>query len=343
MEASLNEQREPLKSHVYLQWNRSWENILLHSIRDAVKTIKVPSAETKTYKQMSSTPGENFNNFNNKCKELSPSELHLELAKSIGTCCINVALNGDRVHSTVYHPFSRKLENVVVTGIEVEFIGNDGRFAIVRNRSTNSSENEVQFFVDLSRKTMIVTTAEENRALLNLDLREWKIVGFYASILGIPGVYVWNEKRKAITTSHDITFSPHNSQQNLFLMREVYTEPKLFFNFSYTTVCVDKDERLIMEHKEYGTRIEVVKSQHQLSQIDLITYCPEEENKTLVYRLVDLKDRVVMECRANLTDDVSLSWEVLEVSKLDIPTTQTSTLSTLDPLVKLTLIIKSFR
>ena len=338
MEASLNEQREPLKSHVYLQWNRSWENIILHSIRDAVKTIKVPSAETKTYKQMSLTPGENFNNFNNKCKELSPSELHLELAKSIGTCCFNVALNGDRVHSTVYHPFSRELENVVVTGIEVEFIGNDGRFAIVRNRSTDSSEDEVQFIVDLSRKTMIVTTAEINRALLNLDLREWKIIGFNASILGVPDVYVWNEKRKAITI-HDITFSSCNSQQKLVLMREVYTEPKLFFNFSYITVCVDKDERLIVEHKEYGTRIEVVKSQHQLSQIDMITVRREEGNNNLLYRLADLKDRVVMECRANLTDDVSLSWEVLEVFKLDIPTTQTSTL---DPFT-LTFGLKSFR
>ena len=35
-------------------------------------------------------------------------------------------------------------------------------------------------------------------------------------------------------------------------MREVYREPKLFFNFGYTTVCVDKDERLIVEHNGYG-------------------------------------------------------------------------------------------
>ena len=107
-------------------------------------------------------------------------------------------MNGDRVHFTVYHTNSCESENVGLTGIEVEFIGNDGRFAIVRNRSTDSSEDEAQFFVDLSRKTMIETTAERNRALLNLDSREWKIVGFNASILGVPDVYVWNEKRKTV-------------------------------------------------------------------------------------------------------------------------------------------------
>ena len=34
MEASLDEQREHLNSHVYLQWQRNWENVLLHSIRE---------------------------------------------------------------------------------------------------------------------------------------------------------------------------------------------------------------------------------------------------------------------------------------------------------------------
>ena len=68
MEASLNEQKEPLKSYVYLQWNRSWDNIILLSIKDAVKTMKLPSEEMKTYKQMSLTSEKNFRDI---CIELS--------------------------------------------------------------------------------------------------------------------------------------------------------------------------------------------------------------------------------------------------------------------------------
>ena len=317
MEALLNDQKGPLNSHVYLQWNKKWEYILLHSIVDAIKTMNMPSVETKTYKQISLTP---VKKVKNNGKELSPSEL-LFLLKELLIFCFNAALIDDRVHFTVFNMRSSDLENVILTGVELDFIGNDGRFAIVRNRSTAGSDDEAQFIVDLSSERMRNTTVVVRTALRNLDSREWKIIGFNAYLLGIPSVYVWSEKRKAIANIYDVMSILPNRQPR-FSMEEISTEPKLFSHFHGITACVDKDERIIVEHEENGSRIEVVKSQHQLSQIDWIDVDVEEKYEVCVM-LVDLKDRVVMKCRANLTDDVSLSWEVVDVYKLDIPTTET--------------------
>ena len=320
VEASLNEQKEHLNSHIYLQWNRRWDNIFLHSIRDAVKTMNVPSAETKTYKQISMTPG--FKIESNGKELVAPSELFLQ-RKELWYFYCNVALIDDRVHYTVFNACRKDFVNVIVTGVGVEFIGNDGRFAIVRSRSTDSSKDEAQFIVDLSRKRIRKTTAKVNTALLNLDSREWRIVGFDNSFFQRPFFYVWSEKRKAIANIHDVKFIRANCQPR-FLMEDVYSEPKLISHYGDIIVSVDKDERIIVEHRENGSRIEVVQSQHQLSLIDSIDVDVEEKNIVRM-NLVDLKDRVVMRCKANLTDDVSLSWEVMDVFKLDIPTTETLT------------------
>ena len=174
MEASLNEQKSPLKSHVYLQWNRKWENILLHSIKDAVKTLNVPSAETKMYKQISFT---SLGQFNDNCKELTIPELYPHLGKTFFRFCSNVALLGDRIHFTVHNTASGDFENVMLAGVELNFIGNDGRFSIVRNRSSTCSKTEAQFMVDLSSKRMMIVTDQERRTSQNLDSCEWKITG----------------------------------------------------------------------------------------------------------------------------------------------------------------------
>ena len=110
-------------------------------------------------------------------------------------------------------------------------------------------------------------------------------------------------------------------------MEKVHTEPKLSLdNKSYGLLgCVDKDERIIVEHKTNATRIEVFKSQHQLSQIDLIWKWQEGNDSIFYVMLVDKKNKIVMKGKTNLTDDVSLSWEVLDVFKLDIPPTETIT------------------
>ena len=101
IEASLNEQKRSLNSHVCLQWNRSWENIIFHCLRDAVKTMKVPSTEAKAYKQISLTLA---GKIKNNGKEISPSELLFSAHISYG--------KGKYLNQTVF--FLQNLPRIIV-------------------------------------------------------------------------------------------------------------------------------------------------------------------------------------------------------------------------------------
>ena len=310
-EASLIEQEEVLKSHVYLQWKRDWESVILESLTNAMKLMNIPQVETKRYKQISFSPLKKFNDTGN---EFSPSDLCLHLEKSLVKYCFDVVLSGTRIDFTVYNS-GDDASRGFLTGVEFEFLGDDGRLALLKQSGDTNSQSQTRILVDLLSKRM---THDAGETLRELDSREWKIIGMNSQVYEHPIVHVWNEKQKAVAT--DLSHS-----QPPFLMEEVCSEPKLILDFGVAIACVDKDERVIIDHKKNGTRIDVVKSKHQLSQIDAIFMGLETNYSKVWVMLVDKKDRVVMKCRANLTDQVSLSWEVIDVFKLDIPAPETMT------------------
>ena len=173
METSVDEQREHLNSHVYLQWQRNWENVLLHSIREAVKTMDVPLAETKTYKKKSLT-----------CvKKLIDTEEGLSLSDTFRACSVIQtwlvtsleAVSCDTIRLTVHWIIEKFFCSLFLTDLEVEYIGNDRRFAIVKKRSVTNSKDEGHFIVDFARKKM-VRSNDEGRALKDLVSRGWKLL-----------------------------------------------------------------------------------------------------------------------------------------------------------------------
>ena len=301
-EASLIEQEEVLKSHVYLQWKRDWESVILESFTNAMKLMNVPQVETKRYKQISFSP---LKKFNNTGREFSPSDLCLHLEKSLVKYCFDVVLSGTRIDFTVYNSGDDVWKGFL-TGVKVKFIGDDGRLALVQQRRVAKSQDQTQFLVDFSSKKMTKAN-DEGRALQICDLQGCKVIAAPDS----SAVYVWNEKEKAIA----------GVLNSAFLMENVYTEPQFTLQRASTITYIDKEGKIILEHKKNKTRIEVIKCRHHLAKIDAVDLIYENDSILRVL-LLDMKDRVVMKCRANLKEANSLSWEILEVFKLDIPSLQ---------------------
>ena len=157
---------------------------------------------------------------------------------------------------------------IFLTDLDVEYISNDRRFAIVKKRSVTNSEDEGHFIVDFTRKKMIRSN-DEGRALKNLVSRGWKLLKLSDDSLSDPYVIAWSENQKVLAMiSRQQGNDKFNCSQPKILMEKVHTEPKFSLDNGLLD-CVDKDERIIVEHKTNATRIEVVKIQHRLSQIDL--------------------------------------------------------------------------
>ena len=202
------------------------------------------------------------------------------------------------VDFTVHDPYNNKVQKYYIGGVSI----GDNMIVILKER--------VQCLA--ARNVLITELVSLTREIFG---SQWKPI-IYA---GFPEfhMYAWSEKQKMIAGIQYYNYSGA-------LVYNVHSEPKFYvdhrpFFYSY----VDMDDNITVGDKNKGTKIEVLKINHQLSQIDRMRVLSYNANTAVAMLLLfDIKERVSMTGKATLSSGTSLNWEVVEVCKYDIPSSE---------------------
>ena len=293
IDSSLSEQSDSLQTYVYLKWHQNWEKILLDSVRRAMRSMKTPSVKRGSYKQIKLSKSLSLDG---SIKKIGKGEK----LKFSNWKLFNVSMKKERVDFTIHEPYNKSIQKYRINGVPTGV-----------NMIKMLQERVIAAAV---RNTLITELFNLTRVIFG---SEWKLINSHTFCSYVTPFFAWSEKEKLIARTYDY---------NKFSARiyDVHSEPKFLVHwypslYSY----VDINDNITVVNTDKGTKIEVLKVHHQLSQIDRMQIlCYDRDAAELMLVLFDNKEGVSMTSKATLSRQCSLNWEVVDVCKYDIPASE---------------------